>query len=417
MAASGRDIIIADMDQGKSASELIRRFVHFLREAPAAERANAVRALARVYFESDLEAADRAMAESALTLVLEDVSDIVRGALAGAISHRANAPRHLVLSLVAGQADIAAQVARSSPQLLDSELVELLARADERLQRAIASRRPLSPAVGAAIAEIGSAEACAALLENDQARLAAFSLARLAERHGEHAVVRDLLLARDDLPASLRQSLIVDLSNVLGSFLAERAWLPAARAQDVTRDALDEATIELARVPSGPYLDELVVHLARSDQLTPVLMLRALCSGGLDFVEAGFVYLSGLPRAKVASLMLEAGGDGFRALFRRAHLPGNILPAFEIALSTIYETAMPEREGAQFHFPRQLLERILTRYQGFAAAESDHLLMLLRRFAAAAARQEAQAFARQCWQGPGWQGAGWRHDDSAQRAA
>lgn len=395
MSGAG-ELVIREEEGVLSPQRLIRRFIGFLDGAPAASRAEAVRALARVYLDGDLMALERMDAEAALTLVLDDPSDIVRLALAGEIASRADAPRHLVFSLVNDQAEIAARIAAHSPLLLDSELVELLARGDERLQRAVAGRQPLSAAVSAAIAEIGTPAACEQLLENGGADIAAFSLARLAARHGEHAAVRELLLARDDLPASLRQSLIVDLSNVLGSFLAERSWVSAARAHDIARDALDEATIELARVPAGDYLDELVDHLARSDQLTPVFMLRALCSGGIAFVETAFVYLSGLPRAKVALLMRDAGGDGFRALFRRAGLPPEILPAFEVALSTIWETAMPDRPGGEYYFSRQVLERILTRYQGFMNGESDHLLLLLRRFAAVAARQEAQAYARAC---------------------
>lgn len=391
-----------DMEAMESAVEaggsgaLIRQTVTFMREAVAGERASAVRALARVYFHADLSARDRLNADAALTLVLDDPSDHVRMALAEAVAHRADAPRHLVLALIGDQCEIASRIAQLSPLLLDSELVELLAREDARLQCAIASRRPLSAAVGAAIAEIGSVEACAALLENDAAQIAVFSLARLAERHGEEAVIRELLLARDDLPVGLRQGLIVDLSNVLGSYLAERSWLSASRAQDVTRDALDQATIELARLPAGERLNELVAHLDATGQLTPVLMLRALCSGGIAFTEAVFLYLTGLPAAKVASMMKDAGGDGFRALYRRSHLPTNALAAFEVALSTIWETSVPDRPGAALHFSRQVLERILTRYQGFVRSDSDHLLLLLRRFAMAAAREEAQAFARQC---------------------
>lgn len=375
---------------------LIRKFVGFLRHAAAHERAYAVKALARVYFEADISPEDRISAEAALTLVIDDPSDIVRAALADAICHRHDAPRHLILSLASDQGTNAALIAHRSPLLLDSELVEMLAAGDERMQRAIAGRRPLSAAVSAAIAEIGMAEACVTLLENDAAQIAPFSLARLAGRHGEHGSVRDLLLARDDLPVSLRQSLIVDLSNVLGSFLAENSWLSASRAHDVTRDALDQATIDLARAPPGEYVDDLVSHLMETGQLTPVLMLRALCSGGFVFNEAVFVRLSGLPQRKVAALMQDAGGDGFRALYRRCRLPADALPAFEVALSTIRETAMPDRAAGDYHFSRQVLERILTRYEGFVSSESDHLLLLLRRYAAAAARDEAQAFARDC---------------------
>ena len=113
-------------------AQLIRRFVTFLRQASVGERAAAVRSLSRVYFHGDISAEDRISAQAAMTLVLDDRSDIVRAALAEEIAYRLDAPRHLVLAFISQDNEIAARVVQASPLLLDSELVELLATSSTR---------------------------------------------------------------------------------------------------------------------------------------------------------------------------------------------------------------------------------------------------------------------------------------------
>jgi uncharacterized protein (DUF2336 family) len=370
---------------------IFERFLRFMESAGAAERAAATRALTKVMRETPLSDDDREAAEVALTTVLDDASPIVRRALAEGIATEEAVPRHVVLSLAADQPEIAATVLARSPLLLDTELVDAVASGCERVQIAVAERRPLDTGVAAAIAEVGSGGACAALLGNDRAEVAVFSLSRMVERHGEDAVVRDLLLARDDLPVALRQRLLADLSNVLGAFVADRGWLRPERARDVTREALDRATLILAETRDTREVCDLVTALAGSGQLNAVLILRALCSGNVIFLEEALVLLTKLPRARVVGLVHDRGAQGLSALYARAGLPKAIFPAFQAALEIAAETETSDRPGGQYHRARQILERVLTRTRDLDGPDTDHLLMLLRRFAAEAAREEARA--------------------------
>jgi uncharacterized protein (DUF2336 family) len=68
--------------------------------------------------------------------------------------------------LAADQLEVAAWVVEHSPLLLDADLVDAVATGEPRVQAAIASRASLPASVSAAIAEVGSAEACLVLLEN-----------------------------------------------------------------------------------------------------------------------------------------------------------------------------------------------------------------------------------------------------------
>src|SRR5262249_19190213 len=118
-----------------------------------------------------------------------------------------------------------------------------------------------------------------------------------------------------------------------------------------------------------------------------------LCTGNVAFLEEALAQLAGLSRARIAAIVQARSPQAFHALYRRAGLPDAAYPAFQAAIDVVLETEMPDRPAGRFHHARQVLERILTRYTPFASDESDHLLLLLRRYADEAAREEARRFA------------------------
>ena len=61
---------------------IVRQFINWIKTAPAGERAEATRSLARAWLISDLTAEDRAAAEGALLMQLDDPSPLVRQAMA-----------------------------------------------------------------------------------------------------------------------------------------------------------------------------------------------------------------------------------------------------------------------------------------------------------------------------------------------
>lgn len=371
---------------------IVRQFLRWVQTAPPGDRADATSALARAYLYSHLTREDRLAAEAAMTVLLDDPSPLVRRALADALAAAAEAPHGVIIGLAHDQPEIAEIVAARSPLLNEAELVDLVGGGTERVQAAVAAREPLSRALAAAVAEVGCASACLVLLENPAADTAAV-LARIAERYGHLAAVREPLLRRDDLPAGSRQALVATLSDTLARFVAERAWLPEERAQRVAREACERATVALAASQRDGELAALVKHLVSSGQLTGVLMLRALVAGNLPFLIEAFAELSGLKPARVAAILSDRTGHGFRALYDSAGLPPAAFGAFRAALEVIHEIGFVGDTYGAALIRRRMVERVLTRYEGTAEGELDYLLAMLRRFAAEAAREEARYYA------------------------
>jgi uncharacterized protein (DUF2336 family) len=363
-----------------------------VRSAAAAERAEATTALARAYLYSDLSNDDHAATEGALIMLLDDPSPLVREALACALAFSENAPPPVILGLAADQPEVASWVLEHSPLLMDADLVDAVATGRPQNQTAIARRRDLPCAVAAAIAEVGCAEACLVLIENAAAEIVPFSLARIVARHGHLAAIREAMLLRDDLPATTLQALVAKLSETLAGFVTARAWLDEDHAQRVTKEACEKATVTLAAVSPAIELPSLIRHLRESGQLNAGLVLRALLSGNIDLFEQALAELADLPIRRVSALLHDWRGSGFRALYERAGLPASTYAAFHEAVDAMREGGFVSEPGGAMRLRRRMVERVLTRCADETPGEIEPLLLLLRRFVAEAAREEARVF-------------------------
>lgn len=375
---------------------IVRQFLQWVRHASAGERAEATSALARAYLHSDLSPDDLAAAEGAMIMLLDDPSPLVRGALSEVFASSQKAPPVVVHALAADQPEVALPVLARSPLLEPDDLVDLIATAHSDAQVAIAGRALLPRPVAAAIAEVGCAEACLALLENPDATIPPFSVRRIVERFGHLAPIRENLLDHGDLPMPMRQALLAKLSQTLAGFVSAREWLGPEHAAYAAREACEKATVALAAETPYEEVGALVQHLRETEQLTAGMILRALLSGNVVLVEEALAELSGLPIERVIGHIHDKTISGFHALYRKAGLPDAAYPAFREAIAAMRQGALlgvvvGERSGAA-QLKRRMVEHVLAACAKERGPDSASLLALLRRFAVEAAREEARSF-------------------------
>ena len=378
---------------------IVRSFLDWTGSAPAAARAEGAAALADAYLGDAMHRDDRADAVWTLTALLDDPSPLVRLAMARRLAPSPQAPHHLVTALANDRPDIAAVVLEVSPLLGEAELVDLLAVGCDVVQAAVARRPALPRGIAAALVEVGGIDACLTLCGNAAAVLPEAVLARLIERFGHDADVRAAVLARPDLTPSLHQDLVTATADALARFVAACGWLPADRAARVLRDAQDRACLTIAaQAAAGPDrtdgVHRLVAHLRRRGRLTPALMLRALLCGNYRFFATAASILSGLPFGRVAGLVESGQALGFAAVYARAGLPASLEPAFQAALTVAREPADAAADRGGDTLQHRRIVRVLAACADAPAADLGAVTALLRRFAAEAARVQAQQFAR-----------------------
>jgi uncharacterized protein (DUF2336 family) len=370
---------------------IVRQFLQWVRSAPPGERADATSALARAYLHSDLSADDRAAAEGAMIMLLDDPSPLVRRALAEVFASSQKAPPVIVDALAADQPQISVPILSRSPLLLEADLIDLIATGQPDAQVAIAQRPLLTRSLAAAIAEVGPAQACLALLENADADIALFSIDRMVERFGHLAAIRENLLSRDDLPMPTRQALLSKLSQTLAGFVSARQWLGSEHAEQAAKDACEKATVALAAETPYDEIAALVAHLRQSGQLTAGMILRGLLSGNVVLFEEALTELSGMPLDRVTGYIHDKNLSGFPALYRKAGLPDAAYPAFREAIAAMREGVLMSGQGNASRLKRTMVERVLAGCQAEPAGD-ESMLALLRRFSVEAAREEARLF-------------------------
>jgi uncharacterized protein (DUF2336 family) len=372
---------------------IVHRFLNWIDTAPEGRRAEAAHALARAYLHCDVDADTLGAMEAAVTLLLDDPSPSVRFALADALATSPDAPRHVILALAADQMEIAERVLARSPVFIDAELVDVVASAVEPLQMAVASRPAVSPAVAAAIAEVGDIAACLRLIFNEGARIARISFRRMAERFGDTPEMRDALFERADLPAEVHQLLVRQLGDALGNLVVIRNWIPQERAAMLTREACDRATVAIAAETARDDLAALAEHLRITGQLTTALLLRTLCAGNIAFFAAALANLSGVPGDRAAAIVKTGRAGALAALYGKASLPKSAHEALTAAVEACRTVESDGGPADRYRFSRYMVDNVLARYAEITDGELNELMTMLRRFAADQARDAARSYA------------------------
>jgi uncharacterized protein (DUF2336 family) len=366
---------------------IVRQFVHWSENAPASARAEGIGALSRAFLYGDLDGAERAEAEQILYAVLDDPSPLVRRALAESLASAHDAPPAIVVGLALDQSDVSSVILARSPVLIDAQLIDCASVGDAVAQAAIALRSELSPAVSAALAEIAGREALIALAVNVGANLPEFAMRRMIERFGNDGELREALLGRPWIPASIRAALAASAARQLADHAVELNWLSRARSDRIAKDARERAAMIIA-AGCAAFSEEtaaLAAYLRVSGQLTPGLALRALLCGQTGLFAATLVELTGIGPRRVAGLMREPASTGFAALYARAGLPAPLMVAFRAALTALArEDNAGEAEEGGLRLP--VIQSVLAQCEAAQDESLSRLIALLRRFEADAAR-------------------------------
>ncbi|MFS8049545.1 DUF2336 domain-containing protein [Rhizobium sp. BR 314] len=369
---------------------IIEAFLRWAETAKAENRARAANALGRAYLQSEMPKEERVAAEMAMTYLLDDPSPRVRLSLAEAVAHSPRTPRNVILTLAEDQPEIAGQIILFSPVFTDEDLVDLVLHGSDVTRVLIASRGQVPRVVCAALAEIGEETEILCLLENDGALLSQASLKRIAERLGDCADIRGLLLSRDVLASDVRHLLMRRVSEALSESNLIQTVIGTGRLQQVAREASDSAAVAIAGSAQHEQLPDLVEHLRQSGWLTPTFLMQALCSGKVDFFTCAMTNLSGCDERRVRSIISRGRVYAIRALYESAGLSRDISIVFVEATLIWREASRKNGEAMLENVSSRLARKFRLAEQSTAATQ---LLDMVEKLANTERRQTARNFA------------------------
>ena len=96
--------------------------------------------------------------------------------------------------------------------------------------------------------------------------------------------------------------------------------------------------------------------------------------------------------ARIHGILHDRGIAAFRALYDKAALPPSTYPAFREAVGALRDSTQARDFGGASRLKRRMIERVLRGCGHAELGEIEPLLMLLRRFATEAAREEARLY-------------------------
>lgn len=356
-----------------------------LADPAPARRAKVVQQLAVEFDSGRLKPAEWAIALDIMRAMAADAEAAVRHAVADSMKGSTAMPRDLAMKLAKDDAAVALPILEWSPVLTDEDLVAVLTDGNGAKQVAIARRPEVSTTVASALIDTGNAAAVTTLVSNEGAVLGEDLLKRTLDRYSKFETVKSAMVYRSELPVTISERLVALVSDKLKVELASRHSLSDDIASDIILEARERATVGLIS-KSTPAQDTqaLVAQLHSRGRLTPSLVLRALCSGDIRFVEDAFAEISGISAPKVSMLVHDAGPLGLKSIYKKCNFPEQMFPAFRVAVDMIGETEFDGGAGDRERFARRLIERILTKYTEMETGDLDYLLAKLSRLEKAA---------------------------------
>lgn len=336
----------------------VQRFVEWCSVASTAERTAVAENVAAGFAEGGSSGRQSAGMSFALAHLAVDPSPKVRTAIALGLADTSAIPRNVLLALCHDNDAIACIVIARSPALDDYDLIDLAEQASPAVQGAIATRGIVSLKVSAALARVADASVCEALLANPNAAFAARTYHGLSERFSTLAPIRDALLARGDLPATIRQRVVVSTGSALARMPLFLNLVGAGRAEATVSRACERATIELAADAASAEAADLVDHLRESGQLTSAFLARLVCGGHVDLFATALSALSGQEEDRVRAALASGRLFAVRKVMEKAKLPSGAQAIFAAAIDIWREIDGGRSALCEADVPQAIIRRL-----------------------------------------------------------
>jgi len=334
---------------------------HSDRLAPSLARTERAAArLGRAFAGGRLTAAQRRMAAAIFHDLATEAAVQVRRTLAEHIMASPLLPRDLALRLARDVEAVALPVLEHAKVLEDADLLNLIAEGGTARQQAIARRETVSEKVSASLIDLGKKEVVVVLLPNAGASIPEAAYGKALDTFKDDPEVQALLVGRASLPCAVKERLIRLLSDDLKARLVERHDFPEALLNILTRHGREKALVaNLAQFTDPQVAAAAARRLQLNRELTPSLLLRALCAGQLELFGAALAILAGASVDAAQRNLARSGTPALAALYTRARLPAVLQHAFQAAL----EEVLRARRAAAPVCEARLVDGFLHRYR------------------------------------------------------
>lgn len=316
--------------------------VEALRRDRSPQRREAMAGKVAGLIDADLNESERALAGEILRRFVRDEIEAVRLAVAKSVASSPHLPSDVARTLAGDVERVALPILEFSPVLSEDDLVNLLRGSSAAKAAAIAGRGTVSARVADAVLETGHTGAIARLIGNAGASMTEGALQIAVERHGADDAVGRALVARPQLPDSVRAAIERAAKAHVGTYLRRYLNLPEA----VIAEGLDRSAAQPAAnggagkqadeskpadtlpslVPQDETAESFARKLAYSGGISNENIMHALCTGEREFVETAIALRTSLSRDVVRQRLFGDDIQLRRGLLNRAGIIEDDIP-------------------------------------------------------------------------------------------
>lgn len=353
----------------------------FLENPSPEARAEAAAVIAREYAQGGFSDSEMELATTILETLAVEGEDPVREALSEHLKDCGTLPVSLVRQLARDSVEaVAVPILRCATALDDDDLIEIAGAGQVAQLIAIAKRDALTPEVAEALLESRNEKVVGALLANKGADIPEPLLNRIIDEFGTFTSFHALLVDRPFLPLTVIARILLLIPEDMKERLLERHELNAKFAQLLTRVGQENSiSRDASKAPKAVEAPELVLVLCQKDGLTPVLVLRALLTGDLDFFESAMAVRTQMTVEPAKTLIYSSSPKGFKGLYTRSNLPTELMRAFRIALDYIMEIGRDNAAFWRAEDTREIVKRLGNEFDEVCPAELRRLIGRLQR--------------------------------------
>lgn len=304
----------------------------------------------------------------------------VRRNLAEHIKSSPMLPHSIALTLAQDIEAVATPILQSSLALTDTDLVSIIEDGSTAKQQAIASRETLSEVVSAALVDTGKEDVVEVLLANDGAEISEGSYEKLIDTFAENSGIHKLIVERPVLPFAVQERLVAIVSDELQAHLIEKHSFPAVLAERIVALGRERALIQsLATLTAAEEIEAASMRLYLQGTVTPTLLLRALCSGQLDFFGAALAKLASVPSENAQKALAKTGVPALRRLYEKSSLPAHLENAFQVALEIVLKTRSSKTPAPPAELEEKIVDGLVRTYSRLSPGPLEGVICQISR--------------------------------------
>lgn len=366
------------------AANLSAQDVGRLLSDPSAEvRAETAAKVAGEFSVGGLSTSEREIAQEIFRVMAKDIEVLVRETLSQSLKEVPDVSSDVARILAEDENDsVALPILEFSKALSEDDLVEIIGVCKPNRHVAVARRENVSEKVSEAIVEKGNEDAVVALVSNQTAQIGEQTYDKVIDKFGDSERIQEPMVKREKLPLTIAERLVATVSDSLKEYLVTHHELSPEVASDLLLESRERAVVRLLQDDdNAPDVTELVHQMDMNGRLTASIILRALCTGDLNFFEAAIAHKAHVELNNARVLIHDDGDLGMKALYEKASLPKRLYPAFRSAIDIAKISEAERSDKGPDWRSRLIMERVLTQFEGVVDLDSDDVDYLLGRLA------------------------------------